>query len=96
VHGTHEGGTYEGAAPGRESTRTTRSGNREEDNMDDPTADKWAGRWDQLKGKVRQQWGELTDDDVDVAEGRMEELVGRIRERTGESQEEIRRQLDEW
>lgn len=63
--------------------------------MDNATSEKWAGRWDQLKGKARQQWGELTDDDVDVAEGQVEELVGRIRERTGQSQEEIQRQLDE-
>lgn len=62
--------------------------------MSDATQEKWAGRWDQLKGKARQQWGELTDDDVDVAEGEFEELVGKIRERTGETEQEIRRRLD--
>jgi uncharacterized protein YjbJ (UPF0337 family) len=56
---------------------------------------KWEGRWDQLKGKARQVWGDLTDDDLDVAEGNYEEFVGRIKEKTGESAEEIQRRLDE-
>ena len=56
---------------------------------------KWEGRWDQLKGKARQAWGNLTDDDLDVAEGNLEELIGRIKERTGESAEQIRGRLDD-
>ena len=63
--------------------------------MEQHTEDKWSGRWDQLKGKAKQQWGDLTDDDVDVAEGQYEEMVGRIKERTGETEENIRRRLDE-
>jgi uncharacterized protein YjbJ (UPF0337 family) len=55
---------------------------------------KWEGRWDQLKGKVRQTWGEITDDDLDVAEGNFEELVGLIKERTGETSEEIEEKLN--
>jgi uncharacterized protein YjbJ (UPF0337 family) len=55
---------------------------------------KWEGRWDQLKGKVKQTWGDLTDDDIDVAEGNYDELVGRIKEQTGETQEEIEEKLD--
>ena len=61
--------------------------------MDQSTKLKWEGRWDQLKGKARQAWGDLTDDDVDVAEGNWEEMIGRIKERTGESREEIERRL---
>lgn len=56
---------------------------------------KWEGRWDQLKGKAQQTWGDLTDDDVDVAEGHYDEFIGRIKERTGESREEIERQLND-
>ena len=56
---------------------------------------KWEGRWDQLKGKAQQTWGELTDDDLDVAEGNYEEFVGRIKERTGETREEIEERLEE-
>ena len=63
--------------------------------MQDSTQMKWEGRWDQLKGKARQVWGDLTDDDLDVAEGNYEEFVGRIKEKTGESAEEIQRRLDE-
>lgn len=56
---------------------------------------KWEGRWDQLKGKAKQTWGDLTDDQLDVAEGNYDELVGKIKEQTGESQEEIERRLNE-
>jgi len=62
--------------------------------MQEGTKIKWEGRWDQLKGKVKQTWGDVTDDDLDVAEGNYDELVGRIKERTGETQEEIERRLD--
>jgi uncharacterized protein YjbJ (UPF0337 family) len=62
--------------------------------MDESTKMKWEGRWDQLKGKAKQNWGELTDDDLDVAEGNYEEFVGRIKERTGESIEDIKRTLE--
>lgn len=62
--------------------------------MQDGTQTKWEGRWDQLKGKVKQTWGDLTDDDLDVAEGNYDELVGRIKERTGETQEQIEERLN--
>ena len=55
---------------------------------------KWEGRWDQLKGKVKQVWGDVTDNDLDVAEGNFDELVGRIKERTGETAEEIEEKLN--
>lgn len=58
------------------------------------TETKWEGRWDQLKGKAKQSWGNLTDDDLDVAEGNYDEMVGRIKEKTGESEEAIRERLD--
>jgi len=62
--------------------------------VDESTRMKWEGRWDQLKGKVRETWGDITDDDIDVAEGNYEQLVGNIKEKTGESQEEIERKLN--
>ena len=64
--------------------------------MDSATQKKWEGKWDQLKGKVRQAWGDLTDDDVDVAEGEYDELVGRVKTRTGEAEEDIRRRFDSF
>jgi uncharacterized protein YjbJ (UPF0337 family) len=63
--------------------------------MQDSTQMKWEGRWDQLKGKAKQAWGDLTDDDLDVAEGNYEELVGRIKEKTGETAEQIRERLED-
>lgn len=62
--------------------------------IDEATKTKWEGRWEQLKGKAQQTWGQVTDDDVDVAEGNYEEFVGRIKERTGESVEEIQEKLN--
>jgi len=62
--------------------------------MRESTQTKWEGRWDQLQGKAKQTWGQLTDSDLDVAEGNYQELIGRIKERTGETQEEIEKRLD--
>ncbi len=63
--------------------------------MAEHTKLKWEGRWDQMKGKAKQTWGDLTDDDLDVAEGNYEEFIGRIEERTGESREAIEERLNE-
>ncbi|HEX6316596.1 MAG TPA: CsbD family protein [Gemmatimonadaceae bacterium] len=54
------------------------------------------GNWQQLKGKVREQWGKLTDDDVDVIAGKRDQLVGRIREAYGKSVEEAEREVREF
>jgi uncharacterized protein YjbJ (UPF0337 family) len=62
--------------------------------MQDAMSRKWEGRWDQLKGKAKQTWGHLTDDDLDVAEGNYEEFIGRIKERTGEAEQDIRDRLE--
>ena len=43
-------------------------------------SDRIEGNWKELKGKVQQQWGKLTDDDLDVVEGRRTELVGKIQQ----------------
>ena len=48
------------------------------------------GRWDELKGKVKQKWGNLTDDDLKYEEGKDDELVGRIERKTGDTAENIR------
>jgi uncharacterized protein YjbJ (UPF0337 family) len=47
-----------------------------------------AGQWKQLKGKVREQWGRLTDDEVDQIAGRYESLVGKIQEKYGMAREQ--------
>jgi uncharacterized protein YjbJ (UPF0337 family) len=58
--------------------------------------DTFRGQWAQMKGKIREQWGKLTDDDVDQVEGRAEQLVGKLQERYGIAREEARRQFDSW
>jgi uncharacterized protein YjbJ (UPF0337 family) len=45
--------------------------------------DRLEGNWKQAKGKLREQWGRLTDDDLDVIAGKREQLLGRIQERHG-------------
>jgi len=47
------------------------------------------GNWMQLKGKIRETWGELTDDDVDVIAGKREQLAGKLQQRYGKSAEDI-------
>lgn len=54
------------------------------------------GQWNQLKGKIREQWGKLTNDDVDQVHGQAEQLAGRIQERYGLAKDEARRQVDDW
>lgn len=57
--------------------------------------DRIQGRWKQIKGKVKEQWGQLTDDDLDVIAGRRDQLLGRIQRRHGVAQEEARRQAED-
>ena len=54
------------------------------------------GQWMQLKGKVREQWGKLIDDDLDQVEGRSDQLIGKIQERYGVARDEARRQFEAW
>lgn len=60
------------------------------------TNDKIVGKWKQLKGSAKMQWGELTDDDLDQAEGRRDKLVGRIQARYGIAKEEAEKEFDDW
>ncbi len=54
------------------------------------------GNWNEIKGKVREQWGDLTDDDIDRIEGQTEQLVGAIQKRYGKSLEDARDEVREW
>ena len=63
--------------------------------MQSPTAQQIEGNWDQFKGKIKESWGKLTDDDLKRAEGKYDQLVGVIKERTGESRAAIEKRLDE-
>ena len=52
------------------------------------------GKWNQLKGAVKQEWADLTDDDLLYVEGKEDELLGRIQEKTGKAKEELLTWLD--
>ena len=56
--------------------------------------DRFEGNWKQMKGKVKEQWGKLTDDDLDVIAGRRDQLLGRIQERHGLAKDEAEHQVD--
>jgi len=58
--------------------------------------DRIEGNWKQMKGQVRQQWGKLTDDDIDCLHGKREELEGLLQERYGLAKDEANRQIDDW
>lgn len=58
--------------------------------------DRIEGSWKQLRGAVQKQWGQLTNDDLDVVEGRRDQLVGKIQERYGVAKDEAERQVDSW
>jgi len=57
--------------------------------------DQAQGQWDQFTAKVKQQWGDLTDDEVKKAEGNKEELMARIQEKYGDSKEAIAQKFNE-
>jgi uncharacterized protein YjbJ (UPF0337 family) len=50
---------------------------------------KLKGNWNELKGKIKQQYGELTDDDLAYEEGKDDELVGRIQKKIGKTKEQV-------
>jgi uncharacterized protein YjbJ (UPF0337 family) len=54
------------------------------------------GKWKQIKGEVKSQWGKLTDDDLDQAEGDAEKLIGRVQERYGYAREDAKREVDDF
>ncbi|MEA5070924.1 MAG: CsbD family protein [Petrimonas sp.] len=51
---------------------------------------RFKGKWNELKGRVKKEWADLTDDDLMYVEGKEDELYGRIQSRTGRSRDEIR------
>jgi uncharacterized protein YjbJ (UPF0337 family) len=56
--------------------------------------DQVAGNWKQFKGLVKEKWGKLTDDDLDVVAGKRDQLIGKIQERYGISKEEAQKEFN--
>lgn len=59
-------------------------------------SDTLQGKWKQAKGSIKERWGKLTDDDLDVINGQRDQLVGRIQERYGIQKDQAQKQVDEW
>ena len=58
--------------------------------------DRIQGKWKQFKGSAKQQWGKLTDDELDVINGSRERLTGSIQEAYGITRDEVEKQVSEW
>ena len=58
--------------------------------------DEISGNWKQLKGKAKEQWGKLTDDDMTVIEGKRDQLVGKIQERYGYAKDQAEKEVSDW
>ncbi len=58
--------------------------------------DQFKGKWNQVKGKMKQAYANLTDDDLKYAEGKSDELLGRLQEKTGKTKEQLKEQIDKW
>ena len=58
--------------------------------------DQVSGNWKQFRGKAKEKWAKLTDDDLALAEGKRDQLLGRIQERYGIAKDEAENQVKEW
>ena len=58
--------------------------------------DRIEGNWKQFKGKVKAEWGKLTDDDLTMLDGKKDTLIGKIQERYGIKRDEAERRVDDW
>ncbi len=58
--------------------------------------DEASGNWKQFKGKIKEKWGKLTDDDMTVIEGKRDQLVGKIQERYGYAKDQAETEVKDW
>lgn len=59
-------------------------------------SDQLQGKWKQIRGGVKEQWGNLTGDDLDQIEGKRDKLVGKVQERYGKTKEQAQQEVDEY
>jgi uncharacterized protein YjbJ (UPF0337 family) len=59
-------------------------------------SDQLEGKWKQLKGSVKQEWGKLTDDDLNYINGKKDILIGKLQERYGYAKEDAQARADQW
>jgi uncharacterized protein YjbJ (UPF0337 family) len=60
------------------------------------TRDELKGRWNEIRGRIKEKWGQLTDDELQQAEGNTDHLIGLIQRKTGEGREQITKFFDEF
>lgn len=58
------------------------------------TMDKIQGNWNEMKGKLKKEYGNLTDDDLTYAEGKEDEMIGKLQQKLGKSKEEVKEIID--
>jgi uncharacterized protein YjbJ (UPF0337 family) len=58
--------------------------------------DRVEGSWKELRGHIKEQWGKLTDDDIDVIAGKQDQLIGKLQQRYGMARDEADRSVREW
>lgn len=54
------------------------------------------GNWTQWKGRLKEKWGDLTDDDLQMLDGRKDQIAGKLQEKYGIARDEAEKQLDDW
>ena len=58
--------------------------------------DQIKGNWTEMKGKAREQWGDLTDDDMDRIAGQKDQMIGALQQKYGRTKEDAEREADAW
>jgi uncharacterized protein YjbJ (UPF0337 family) len=58
--------------------------------------DQIEGNWKQLKGKVREKWADVTDDDLQLIKGKRDQLIGKLQERRGIARQQAEREVEDW
>ena len=58
--------------------------------------DQFSGKWHEIKGKVKEKWGKLTDDDIAQVNGKMEQLTGKLQKRYGWAKEQAEKEINNW
>ena len=58
--------------------------------------DQIAGSWKEMKGRAKEKWGELTNDDLDVIEGKRDQMVGLLQRKYGYAKEKAEQEIDSW
>jgi len=58
--------------------------------------DQIEGKWMQYKGKAKEAWGDMTDDEIDRVAGKRDQMVGLVQEKYGKTKDDAEREVDEW